>query len=163
MGKKNTALTQKQQAFCREYVVDYNATRAAARAGYTDPNKGRQLAANPRIAEQIRALTRQNARKLELQAADVMQQMAAIATASPADYVSVQDGQYTVNDTSQWTPAQKMAVKGIRCRDGVVEIELYNKLPVLEKLAKWLGMEGASQADGTVEVTFEGELEQWSR
>ena len=30
------ALTDKQEMFCREYLVDLNATQAAIRAGYSD-------------------------------------------------------------------------------------------------------------------------------
>ncbi len=29
-------MTEKQEAFCREYLIDYNATQAAIRAGYSE-------------------------------------------------------------------------------------------------------------------------------
>ncbi|EMB4322218.1 terminase small subunit [Pluralibacter gergoviae] len=39
------ALTDKQEAFCREYLIDLNATQAAIRAGYSDKTANR-IAAN---------------------------------------------------------------------------------------------------------------------
>ena len=42
-------MTDKQRAFVREYVKDWNATAAADRAGYSDPNYGRQLLTNPNV------------------------------------------------------------------------------------------------------------------
>lgn len=35
MGEKMSKLTDKQEAFCREYLVDFNGTQAAIRAGYS--------------------------------------------------------------------------------------------------------------------------------
>ena len=29
-------LTARQERFCREYIIDYNATKAAVRAGYSE-------------------------------------------------------------------------------------------------------------------------------
>jgi len=38
-------LSQKQEAFCREYVIDYNATQSAIRAGYSEKT-ARTIACN---------------------------------------------------------------------------------------------------------------------
>jgi len=49
-------LTSKQQMFCREYLVDINATQAAIRAGYsakTADVAGPRLLGNVRVAECI--------------------------------------------------------------------------------------------------------------
>ena len=46
-------LTAKQAKFVTEYLVDLNATAAAGRAGYSDPNIGRQLITKPNVAEAI--------------------------------------------------------------------------------------------------------------
>ena len=47
-------LTPKQKRFVAEYLVDLNATQAAGRAGYKDPNIGRQLITKNNVAEAIR-------------------------------------------------------------------------------------------------------------
>lgn len=46
-------LTAQQRIFVAEYLKDNNATAAAARAGYSDPNYGRQLITNPNVAQAI--------------------------------------------------------------------------------------------------------------
>lgn len=46
-------LSAKVKRFIAEYLKDNNATSAAARAGYSDPNYGRQLIANPNVAQAI--------------------------------------------------------------------------------------------------------------
>ncbi len=46
-------LTAQQRIFVAEYLKDNNATAAAARAGYSDPNYGRQLITNPNVARAI--------------------------------------------------------------------------------------------------------------
>ena len=48
-------LTERQQAFVREYLKDLNATAAAGRAGYKDPNIGRQLITKNNVSAAIRA------------------------------------------------------------------------------------------------------------
>ena len=49
-------MTDKQRAFVREYVLDWNATAAASRAGYSDANYGRQLLTNPNVAAELARL-----------------------------------------------------------------------------------------------------------
>ncbi len=55
MSEKKT-LTDKQKRFCEEYVVDWNATRAAKAAGYSENTAdviGSENLAKPYIAEYI--------------------------------------------------------------------------------------------------------------
>lgn len=44
-------LSAKVKRFIAEYLKDNNTTSTAARAGYRDPNYGRQLIANPNVAQ----------------------------------------------------------------------------------------------------------------
>lgn len=46
-------LSAKIKRFIAEYLKGNNATAAAARAGYSDPNYGRQFIANPNVAQAI--------------------------------------------------------------------------------------------------------------
>lgn len=46
-------LTPKQERFVKEYLVDLNATQAAGRAGYSDPNIGRQLITKGNVQQAI--------------------------------------------------------------------------------------------------------------
>ena len=49
-------MTDLQRAFVREYTLDWNATAAAGRAGYSDPSYGRQLLTNPNVSAELAKL-----------------------------------------------------------------------------------------------------------
>ncbi len=62
-------LAPKQQLFVDEYLKDLNATQAAIRAGYSEPNAdkiGPALLGNPRVAAAIQARQQARAERTEL-------------------------------------------------------------------------------------------------
>lgn len=64
-------LTDKQKRFCEEYVVDFNATQAAIRAGYSENTANEQasrMLANVNIQEYVSELKKKVADKLEVSA-----------------------------------------------------------------------------------------------
>jgi len=78
-------LTPKQERFVAEYLVDLNATAAAGRAGYKDPNIGRQLITKPNVSQAIQARRQELARKLEVTQEQVMAELAAVAFQEASD------------------------------------------------------------------------------
>ena len=48
-----SGLSPQQSLFVAEYLINQNATAAAERAGYSDPNYGRQLLTNPNVKRAI--------------------------------------------------------------------------------------------------------------
>ena len=135
-------LTDKQKRFVQEYLVDLNATAAARRAGYKDPNIGRQLITKNNVSEEIakRQVKLQN--KLEITQEKVLQELAAIAFANGSDFVTVTaTGLLDVKPTSK-VPKEKLpAIAGIKYTQvGSVEIKLHDKVKALELLGKHLGV-----------------------
>ena len=65
-------LSPKQELFVKEYLVDLNATQAALRAGYKDPNFGRQLLAKTNVSVAIQAAKAERAERVEIKADDVL-------------------------------------------------------------------------------------------
>ena len=64
-------LTKKQEAFCREYVVDFNGTQAAIRAGYSKKTAKVSASENltkPNIQDFINELQGKQAKRLEITA-----------------------------------------------------------------------------------------------
>lgn len=78
-------LPAKQAAFVQEYVIDLNATAAADRAGYSDPNYGRQLLTNPNVAAAIEKALAERAERVQVTADDVLRQLWLIAGADPTE------------------------------------------------------------------------------
>lgn len=64
-----TALTFKEERFCLEYIIDYNQTAAAIRAGYAEKSAaktGCKLMKRPEIRAYIRQLQKEQAERLML-------------------------------------------------------------------------------------------------
>ena len=88
-------LSPKIKLFIAEYLKDQNATAAAERVGYSDPNYGRQLIANPNVAQAI-----------------AQQQKASIArTLSDADEVLAQMWQLATFDANQLSQYRRGACR----------------------------------------------------
>lgn len=73
-------LSAKVKRFIAEYLKDNNATAAAARAGYSDPNYGRQLIANPNVAQAIAQQQKASIMRTLGNADEVLAQMWQLAT-----------------------------------------------------------------------------------
>jgi len=73
-NKVSKPLTPKQEQFCREYLIDLNASQAAVRAGYTgDPNTvGPRLLANVGVRSLIDKLKAERAERVQRTADDVL-------------------------------------------------------------------------------------------
>lgn len=76
-------LTDKQKRFVDEYLVDLNATQAAKRAGYKDPNIGRQLITKNNVAEEIRKRKKELSEKTGITQEMVLREFAKIAFFDP--------------------------------------------------------------------------------
>ncbi|MEP9309660.1 terminase small subunit [Enterobacter cloacae] len=73
-------LSAKVKRFIAEYLKDNNATAAAARAGYSDPNYGRQLVTNPNVAQAIAQQQKASIVRTLGSADEVLEQMWQLAT-----------------------------------------------------------------------------------
>lgn len=60
------ALTAKQKAFVQEYLVDLNATQASRRAGYKNPEIGRQLLTNNNVSSAIQTALKAREKRTEV-------------------------------------------------------------------------------------------------
>jgi phage terminase small subunit len=83
-------LTPKQDAFCREYLVDLNATQAAIRAGYsarTAHVQGPRLLANVRVAGRVAALQDARAERTNVEADRVLTEIALLSHSDIRHYV----------------------------------------------------------------------------
>ena len=93
-------LTVKQERFVAEYLCDLNATAAARRAGYSDPNIGRQLITKNNVAAAIAAGQAKRSERTEITQdyvlASIMDTMERCKQAVPVTY---QNGDPVMIDT----------------------------------------------------------------
>ena len=89
------ALTEKQQRFVDEYLIDLNATQAAIRAGYsvkTADKQGWQLLEKTRIAEAISEKMAERSRRTGVNQDRVVMELAKIAFVNAADVIDSEIG-----------------------------------------------------------------------
>lgn len=76
------SLSPKREAFVREYLIDLNATQAAIRAGYSRKSaasQADQILRVPQVAAAVRAAMDERARRAEITADRVLQEVAKLA------------------------------------------------------------------------------------
>ena len=154
-------LTEKQKRFVAEYMVDLNATAAARRAGYKDPNIGRQLITKNNVSAEIAKRREQLQSKLEITQETVLQELAAIAFANGTDFVTVTGaGLLCVKPTNEVAREKLPAIAGIKYNQMGIEIKLHDKVRALELLGKHLGVfatggGAAAQEDNNIFVVID--------
>ncbi len=106
MGK----LTAKQERFVEEYLVDLNATQAAARAGYQHPNKqGPRLSVNVGVAKAIAAAQAERVKRTEITQDYVLAVITdTIERCQSAKAVTDHDGK----ETGEWTFNASAVLRG---------------------------------------------------
>ena len=86
------ALTEKQERFVAEYLVDLNATAAAKRANYSERtaySMGQRLLKKVEIQAAIQEAIKKRAHRTEITQDMVLKELAAIAFSNGADFAQV--------------------------------------------------------------------------
>ena len=140
-------LTEKQQRFVDEYLIDLNATQAAIRAGYsvkTAKDIGCQNLAKLNIQQAIAEQMAERSKRTGVNQDRVVLELAKIAFVNAADVINAEDATIKLSATSDDTAAiQSVKVKIIPTKKGEGierEVRLNDKLKALELLGKHLGM-----------------------
>lgn len=159
-------LTPKQQRFVQEYLIDFNATQAAIRAGYSEKtaySQGQRLLKNVEANAAIQRLGGKTAAKLDMSREWIMQELRYVAGARASDFlqvkteptqrlgihpltgevINVPDGyQQTVRitDTDDLPDEKAAALAGIKQGANGIEVKLHNKVRALELLGKAVGL-----------------------
>ena len=79
-------LNEKQELFCREYIIDRNATQAAQRAGYSEKtaySQGQRLLKHAEIQKRIEQLRAESVERLELTRDEVIAQYRRLGFSDP--------------------------------------------------------------------------------
>lgn len=153
-------LTDKQQMFCEEYLIDLNATQAAIRAGYSTKTANEQasrLLTNVNIREYIDKKMADRSRRLGITADRVLNELAKIGFCNATDLINTNNATVKESATADDTAAiQSVKVKTMSSDNGDMverEVKLYDKTKSLELIGKHLGMfKDKLEVGGTVGV-----------
>lgn len=139
-------LTDKQQRFVDEYLIDLNATQAAIRAGYsakTADQQGSRLLANVKVKQAVAEKQAQRSKRTGVNQDRVVLELAKVAFAKMTDIV---DSEGRIKEDA--SPDDLACIESIKYKEsdneygGSVEreVKIASKLKALELLGKHLGM-----------------------
>lgn len=174
-GKENE-LTDKQIKFCREYIMDYNAARAARDSGYSEDSArqiGHEVLTKPYIQAYIKELESDLATTLGITKSRVLNEHAKLAFSSIAH---LHNTWIERKEFEQLSDDQKSCIQEIttqtrkeRINKGTdeetvadidfVKIKLYDKQRALDSISKMLGFDPAQQVISK-NINYNSELTQ---
>lgn len=135
-------LTEKQQRFIDEYLVDLNATQAAIRAGYSEKtaySQGQRLLKNVEISSRIEELKKHRADRLNLDAYWVLKRL-----------MEISDRAMQAEPVMQWDYEEQQLVPS-----GEYQFDSSGANKATELIGKHLGMfKETIKHEGTMNVTF---------
>ena len=126
------ALTDKQEMFCREYLIDLNATQAAIRAGYsekTSNEQGARLLANVSVQIRISELKAVRNDRIDVDADYVLKRLFEI---DQMDVLDILLASGELKPIAQWPKVWRTTLSGIDVT------EMAGDAAGLLKKIKWL-------------------------
>ena len=108
-----TKLTDKQELFCREYLVDLNATQAAIRAGYSEntaSEQGARLLVNVKVQNHIQELKKQRNERNKIDADYVLKRLVEIDQMDIADILTPSGDFLPIKE---WTRTWRTTLSGL--------------------------------------------------
>ncbi|HFQ6845262.1 MAG: terminase small subunit [Serratia marcescens] len=127
------ALTDKQEMFCREYLIDLNATKAAIRAGYSTKTANRTASENlskPDIQLRISELKVQRNDLVGINATYVLNRLVEI---DRMDVLDILNSSGELKPVSEWPTVWRTTLSGL----DVLEMASEGNSAALLKKIKW--------------------------
>ena len=107
------ALTDKQEMFCREYLIDLNATQAAIRAGYSEktaPTIACENLIKPNVQQRIAELKAERNDRIEIDADYVLRRLAEI---DQMDVLDILTESGDLKPVAQWPKVWRTTLSGL--------------------------------------------------
>lgn len=146
-------LTDRQERFCREYLIDGNATAAYRRAGYKDATShASRLVANGSIQARLAELRAEQTKRLQIKADDILSEALLVAKSDVGDILDFSGDTPRLRVPSAIPEKARRAISAVKVRrytEGkgdaareveVTEFRLWDKLSALDKLMRHLGL-----------------------
>lgn len=161
-------LTDKQEMFCREYLIDLNATQAAIRAGYSEKTANRiaaNLLSKVDIQDRISALKQERTNRTEISADYVLNRLKEIDELDVLDIIS--DDLSSFKPINEWPKAWRISISGFDMKrmlsggDGepieviTEKIKWPDKVKNLEMIGRHINVKAWEKSESNVNVTVE--------
>lgn len=156
-----SVMTGKQKRFCEEYVIDYNATRAALAAGYSE-NSAKQIGSENLTKLDIQSYISEIQKDLsKLSGVTALRNILELKKLA---YSSLSDLFKDWNEPKDWnelTEEQKACISeivattvnfGEEKNKTTIKIKLHSKQQAIEGLNKMLGFNAAEKSEYTLQM-----------
>ncbi len=142
-------LTAKQEQFCQEYIIDFNAAQAAIRAGYSEDTAkqiGYENLTKPYIQEYLQELKAKRAEKTQISQERVLQEYARLGF---SDIRKLYDENGRLKDVQDLDDDTAAAISSIEVNitknednefESVKKYKMVDKKGALDSVARHLGM-----------------------
>lgn len=156
-SKMSVKLSDKQQRFCEEYVIDWNGTRAAIAAGYSEKS-ARQIATVTLSKDYIQDYINKIKNDLSrLSGVTALRNILELKKLAYANLAMFKDDWMTEKEFNELTDDQKACLSEIthttKSFEGgdekVVKFKLHDKMRAIEIMNKMLGFNDADRLDIT--------------
>jgi len=160
--EKEVVLTAKQERFCYEYCIDFNATQAAIRSGYSKKtafNIGSENVRKPYIQERIKEMQTNLSETAGISALKIIKEHAKIAFSS---FANLKDGWILLKDFESLSETEKACICEIQTKETRyldknegsvseewVKLKLWDKQKSLDSISKLLGFDAPQKIDLT--------------
>lgn len=154
--------TDKQTRFVQEYCVDFNATQAAIRAGYSEKTAGQMGHENLKKPE-IKQAIEERLEQLAMSAAEATKRLSDIARSDIGEFVRVENGVLMV-DVQAITEHGHVIQQIDMDEDGAHKLKLYDAKDALKTILDAHGAFNHKQqlehttGPESIEVSIQGEM-----
>lgn len=152
-GDEDRKLTAKEERFCQEYCLDFNATKAALRAGYSTKTAyaiGAENLRKPKISKRIKAKQDNLAELAGISALRIVKEHEKIAFLNTG---KLRDGWFTPHEFEMLTDDEKACIQEVTTKPGMfgdsLKVKLYDKQKSLDSLADILGIKAPTKNELT--------------
>jgi phage terminase small subunit len=141
-------LTRKQKRFIEEYTVDFNATQAAIRAGYSE-RTARAIGSENLTKPDIEAAIQERINNLAMKADEVFIRLSDMARADVGDFMDIESMSFNLSLEKAKELGLTHLIKKVKQRTTItqkkdgdeeeqhwIEIELHDSQSALDKLAR---------------------------
>jgi len=158
---RTLALSPKQKKFVGEYLIDLNASASLLRAGYRSKNPdvdGHKLLVKPSISKAIALAMAERAKRTEITADRVLQQLAKIGFVDIKDVVTWAGNRIRIRPSEEIDGTLLAEISETETENGgTLKIKLNDRMKALELLGKHLGMFTDKLEVNGAMVIFKGE------
>lgn len=129
----SSKLNPQQEMFCREYMIDFNATQAAVRAEYSAKTanvKGSQLLALVSVQTRLSELMQERCQKLEINANYILSRLYEI---DQLDILDILNDDLSFKELKEWPKAWRISLSAI----DIAETQSSNDISTSVKKIKW--------------------------